>query len=81
MSANREYPVSIVGTMSWLLLLYGACGLAFGAAFVASGVGRVDAAARGAPLAFRLVILPGVVALWPVLAWQWAGALRKGEGR
>ena len=71
----------IVETLSRLLLLYGACGLAFGAVFVAWGVGRVDAAARGAPLTFRLIILPGVVALWPVLARQWARALRKGESR
>lgn len=71
--------MSIIETMSRLLLLYGACGLAFGLVFVAWGVGRVDAAARGAPLAFRLVILPGVVALWPVLARRWARALRKGE--
>jgi hypothetical protein len=73
--------VLIVETLNRLLLLYVACGLAFGAAFVTWGVTTVDAAARGAPLAFRLIILPGVVALWPVLALRWARAMRKGEGR
>ncbi len=71
----------IVETLNRLLLLYLACGLGFGAAFVTCGVARVDAAAHGASLGFRLIILPGVVALWPVLALQWVRALRKGEGR
>jgi hypothetical protein len=73
--------VLLVETMTRLLLLYAACGLGFGVAFVGWGVGRIDPAARGAPPAFRVIILPGVVALWPVLALQWARALRKGEGR
>jgi hypothetical protein len=73
--------VLIVETMNRLLLLYLACGLGFGAAFVTWGLAAVDAAARGAPLAFRLIILPGVVTLWPVLALRWVRALRKGEGR
>ncbi len=71
----------IVETASQLLLVYAACGLVFGTAFVTWGVARVDAAARGAPTAFRLIILPGVVALWPVLALRWVRALRQGEGR
>lgn len=47
-------------------------GLLFGIAFITVGIARVDPAARGAPLAFRLLILPGVTALWPVLAVKWA---------
>ncbi len=31
----------------------------------------LDIAARGAGLGFRLLITPGVVALWPFLAWRW----------
>jgi hypothetical protein len=73
--------VPIVETVSRLLLLYGACGLVFGAVFVTWGVARVDSAARGAPTAFRLIILPGVVTLWPVLALRWVRALRQGEDR
>jgi hypothetical protein len=71
----------IIEAMGWLLLLYGTCGLAFGAIFVTVGVGRLDHAARGAPVTFRLIILPGVVAAWPILAVQWARALRLGETR
>jgi hypothetical protein len=53
---------------------YAVCGLLFAAAFVTAGVGRVDTAARGAPPAFRLLILPGSVALWPFLLARWTRA-------
>jgi hypothetical protein len=58
----------------WLLValgLYAALGLAFAVAFVVRGVGRIDPAARDASWGFRLVVLPGVVALWPLLARRW----------
>jgi hypothetical protein len=51
---------------------YAAVGLLFAPLFVARGVARVDSSAEGASLGFRLVILPGVVALWPLLAARWA---------
>lgn len=53
---------------------YVGAGLVFGAAFVLRGVGRVDEAARHAPMGFRLVILPGAVALWPWLLAKWLRA-------
>jgi hypothetical protein len=61
-------------------LAYSACGLLLAVPFVTFGVGRLDEAARGAPLGFRLLILPGAVALWPLIAVRW---LRAGgtEGR
>jgi hypothetical protein len=57
----------ILGT----LLAYAACGLLFGLPFVTVGVARFDPSARGASLAFRLLILPGVMAFWPFLALKW----------
>jgi hypothetical protein len=63
------------------LAVYLGCGLLFGAAFVVAGVGRVDAAARGSSVLFRLFILPGTVALWPLLARQWWAAVKKGGSR
>jgi hypothetical protein len=51
--------------------LYLGAGLVFGIAFVSFGVGRIDPTSRGAPTGFRLVILPGVTLLWPLLAWRW----------
>lgn len=50
---------------------YVAVGLLFAAAFVATGVGRIDPSAEHAPIGFRLLIVPGTVALWPLLAIRW----------
>ena len=53
------------------LAAYLAAGTVVGTAFVAFGVDRVDASARGAPWTFRLIVLPGVIALWPWAALRW----------
>ncbi len=53
---------------------YVLCGLALGIPFVMRGVDRVDPAAAGASLGFRLLILPGTVALWPFMAANWLRA-------
>ena len=63
----------------WIVVLaagYAAVGLLFGLAFVTIGVTRLDPAARGTSVAFRVVILPGSVALWPFLLRKWASATR-----
>ena len=60
----------------WLvaaIAVYSAVGLAFGIAFVSVGAARIDPGARGAPLSFRLLILPASIALWPLLARRWLG--------
>ncbi len=58
-----------------LAQLYAAVGLIVGLAFLLRGIDRVDPAARGAH-AFRPLILPGLVLLWPVVAWRWARLAR-----
>jgi hypothetical protein len=55
-------------------LTYVLVGLAVGVPFVLRDVDRVDEAAAGAGLGFRLLILPGTVAFWPLLAVKWANA-------
>lgn len=55
----------------WLGTAYAACGVLFAIAFVMKGVERVDSQAHGAPLGFRLLILPGAAALWPLLLRRW----------
>jgi hypothetical protein len=52
-------------------MIYGAAGLVFAVVFAASGAGRIDPAAKGAPVGFRLLIIPGAAALWPVLLSRW----------
>jgi hypothetical protein len=59
----------------WLAAVYVAAGLVFAIPFLARGIEGLDPAARGSSLGFRLIVLPGVVALWPLLALRWrAGA-------
>lgn len=59
-----------------ILALYFAIGTLFGVVFAWRGVSRIDSAANGAPWTFRLLILPGVIALWPMLAFRWQMAAR-----
>ena len=60
-----------------LALAYAAIGLALAVAFLTFGIDRIDAASRGA-YAVRPLLLPGVVLLWPLVAWRWA-ALERGR--
>ncbi len=50
--------------------IYGVAGLIVGVAFLFLGIDRIDPAARGA-YAFRPMLLPGLMLLWPVVAWRW----------
>jgi hypothetical protein len=66
-------------TAEWIVGVatgYAAVGLLFGLAFVRFGVTHLDPAARGTSVAFRVLILPGSVALWPFLLWKWVSATR-----
>jgi hypothetical protein len=63
--------VLAAGWMAAALGLYAAAGLVFALPFLAWGLPRIDHAARGSSLAFRLVILPGAAALWPLLLYRW----------
>ena len=52
------------------VLLWGVVGALVALVFVTVGVDRIDADARGAYV-FRLLIVPGVVLLWPLVLWRW----------
>lgn len=58
-----------------VLAAYLAIGVLVGGGFVCFGVSRFDHGAAGAPIGFRMLILPGCCALWPVvLRWWIAGS-------
>jgi len=71
--------------VSVLLILFGAylaCGLAFAVPFVLVGVKRIDPHAAHGSWGFRLMILPGTIFLWPLLAKRWSsGASEPPEER
>jgi len=71
------HPVEIALALLGLYLLVG---LVFAIAFVTKGVRRVDGAAEGSPWSFRLLILPGAAALWPVLLRRWLASGHAGDG-
>ncbi len=57
--------------------LWVGAGLLVAAAFLTVGIERVDPAARGA-WAFRPLLAPGIVLLWPLVLWRWAALERRG---
>ncbi len=78
---------------TWLLLALGAylaIGVLFAIPFLKSGVAQIDPAAKDGTRGFRILIFPGVVALWPLLLKRWRnesneppeerGAHRQGSG-
>jgi hypothetical protein len=63
---------------TWLVraaAVYVAVGVAFSAFLLVRGLRRFDEAAAQGGLGFRLLVLPGMVALWPLLLVMW----RRGE--
>ena len=51
--------------------LYFVIGFLFAIAFIAIGVKRLDPNASGSGIGFRLLILPGSAAFWPLLLQRW----------
>jgi len=61
---------------------YALAGVGFALMFLTRGVTRLDPRVAGAPKTLRLLILPGVVALWPLFAWRWiTGAIEDNPHR
>lgn len=61
-----------------LLLVYGAVGLLCSLALHRFGLRRIDPATVGSGLWFRLLITPGLIALWPLMLARWRQAVRDG---
>lgn len=65
---------------SWLVnlfLLYAAIGIVFALAFLWRGVGRIDPVAAEGTLGFKILIFPGCVAFWPLLAKRWLSGVEE----
>lgn len=55
----------------YVLETYAGLGLIFAVMFVWIGVQRLDSEAQGSGVGFRLLILPGVAAFWPMFLQRW----------
>ena len=55
----------------YALAVYASLGLVFAVPFVWLGVQRLDSEAQGSGIGFRLLILPGVAAFWPLFLYRW----------
>ena len=60
-----------------LLAVYLACGLAFAIPFAMIGAKRIDRHAAHGSWGFRVLIIPGTMALWPLLLRRWAGGAKE----
>lgn len=61
----------VAGWVVGLLAAYALIGVVFAVAFVVRGVDRIDPVARGSSRGFRVMILAGSLALWPLLLKRW----------
>jgi hypothetical protein len=63
--------VQLVSGVLLVIAAYLAIGVVVGVPFLLLGVGRVDPSAKAVPWTFRVLVCPGVVALWPYLMRLW----------
>jgi hypothetical protein len=70
-------PETIVGLFWTAVGAYAATGIAFAVPFVLFWSARLDPEARAGSWGFRLAILPGAAALWPLLGWKTLRAFRE----
>ena len=55
----------------YTLAIYAGLGLLFAMPFVWFGIQGLDSDAQGSGVGFRLLILPGVAAFWPMFLYRW----------
>lgn len=57
--------------LAWTFLLYLVIGLLFGIAFAVKGYAAVDPEAAESSIWLRLILIPGAIAMWPVVLLRW----------
>ena len=63
-----------IAELVWLALAaYAGAGLMVALVLLFGGIGRIDRLAAGAPVRVKLLLLPGLTALWPAIVWRLLG--------
>jgi hypothetical protein len=60
-----------------LLEAYAVTGLLFACAFLTMGIAQVDPVSKDSGIGFKLIILPGLAVLWPVMLKRWIQRKRR----
>jgi hypothetical protein len=63
--------MNAIELMLMALGVYLLIGFLFAIAFALIGAGRIDDVARHGTIGFRVLIVPGAAALWPMLLVKW----------
>jgi len=63
--------IEIANIIVMALGLYFGIGVLIALAFVFFGAQKIDPAAKTMPIRARLLILPGAMALWPLITLKW----------
>jgi len=70
-SASKIHHTMIAAIFLILLGIYLACGLVFAVPFALFGAEKIDPHAAHGSWGFRLLIIPGIMAFWPLLLRRW----------
>jgi len=65
-------------TLLYGLEIYGWIGAAVALVFLLIGIDRIDPSARGS-YAFRPILVPGIIVIWPLVLYRWITLERSGE--
>ncbi len=63
--------VTLANWIVGLLGVYLAIGVVFAVPFLVKGIGKIDPVAAKGTRGFKIIIFPGVIAFWPLLARRW----------
>jgi hypothetical protein len=66
--------ITMAALITYAALAYLGIGVAFAIAFALRGAQAIDSCAVGSHWGFRVLVIPGAAALWPIMLRKWIGA-------
>jgi hypothetical protein len=64
-------PILVARILVTIAESYALAGVLFALVFLPRGIVRVDERLHESPLMVRVLLFPGIAALWPLFAWRW----------